>query len=372
MKILVTGSEGFIAKNLIKKLEEQEIHEVLKYNKSSSIDQLKSLLNEAEFIFHLAGVNRPKDKDDFIIGNVEFTKLIIDHLVSTDNIIPIVFTSSIQANLDNPYGKSKLNAENLIIDYSKSNNTPAYIYRLPNVFGKWCKPNYNSAVATFCYNISRDIPVKINDRDANLSLVYIDDVCSSFLNIINSDNIPEHIFINIDEVYQTTVGEVVDLIKKFKESRQTLITEKVGLQFERALYSTYLSYLDKEMFSYKIPTHSDERGNFVEMLKTRDSGQFSFFTAHPGITRGGHYHHTKNEKFLILQGSAKFRFKNILSQDTYCMDVDSESYEIVETIPGWAHDITNTGSDDLIVMFWANEIFDESKPDTFSSEVGDE
>jgi len=218
MKILVTGSEGFIAKNLIKKLEEQEIHEVLKYNKSSSIDKLKSLLNEAEFIFHLAGVNRPKDTDDFIIGNVEFTKLIIDHLVSIDNIIPIVFTSSIQANLDNPYGKSKLNAENLLIDYSKLNNTTAYIYRLPNVFGKWCKPNYNSAVATFCYNISRDIPVKINDRDANLSLVYIDDVCSSFLDIINSDNIQEHIFINIDEVYQTTVGEVVDLIRILKRA----------------------------------------------------------------------------------------------------------------------------------------------------------
>ena len=254
---------------------------------------------------------------------------------------------------------------------NKANGNPVYIYRLPNVFGKWARPNYNSAVATFCHNIARDLPVQINDPDAMVNLVYVDDVIASFLRVLEGEaqSTP---FVGVEPVYQITVGELASQLYRFKATRDNLITERVGSGLVRALYSTYVSYLPPESFTYTVPQHGDERGVFVEMLKTPDAGQFSFFTAHPGVTRGGHYHHSKTEKFLVIKGQACFRFRHMISGEFYELHTSGARPEIVETVPGWTHDITNIGEDELVCMLWANEIFDRDSPDTFACPVGTE
>ncbi len=364
MRILVSGANGFIGKNLCVHLKEAGFDAIETITRDDNDVSVDEKVRKADFIYHLAGINRPENDYEFAAGNTDLTQKIVDILINNDCNTPILFTSSIQAELNNPYGVSKAGAESAVAFYREKTGNAAYIYRLPNVFGKWCRPNYNSAVATFCYNTINDLPITMHDEDASLSLVYIDDVCNSFVSLLKDRSPEPEEFCQVEPVYNTTVGAVVRLLSDFKQSRSSLITSKVGVGFERALYSTYLSYLKPEQFTYDVPSYTDERGSFSEMLKTIDSGQFSFFTAHPGITRGGHYHHTKNEKFLVLKGKARFKFKHIVTGDEYELNTSEDIRTIVETVPGWTHDITNIGSDELVVMLWANEIFDRDKPDT--------
>jgi UDP-2-acetamido-2,6-beta-L-arabino-hexul-4-ose reductase len=364
MKILVTGSNGFIGKNLCFQLEEQGFNDIVKIDRTHSIEQLDSAIQDADFIFHLAGVNRPKNENEFKQGNADLTSYIVNTLQKANLKTPILLSSSIQAEQNNAYGESKAQAEIVVRDYSVQSQANVYIYRLPNVFGKWCRPNYNSVVATFCHNIVNDISISVNDPGAKVNLVYIDTVCEHFIRHLTSDEPSGEQ--SISPVYPTTVGEIASSLQAFKASKDSLITENVGVGFLRALYSTYISYYSPEQFSYTVPAYSDPRGSFCELLKTKFAGQFSFFTAHPGITRGGHYHHTKNEKFLVIKGEAKFRFKNIATGECYEKDVTGNDYTVVETVPGWSHDVTNIGDSELIVMLWANEIFDREKPDTFA------
>lgn len=363
MKLLITGANGFIAKNLICYLRERA-YKIIEITRSSTKEELAQGIRESDFIFHLAGVNRPVDNKEFYEGNHGLTEEICQILKSFKRKTPIVFSSSTQAELDNDYGKSKRLAEDALKDLQESQGNPVFIYRLPNVFGKWCKPNYNSVVATFCYNKSQGSPIQINDPNRILNLVYVDDVVEEFNRVLETGKASQRN--DISTKYSITIGELAETISAFRNSRENLITEPVGTGLTRALYSTYISYLKPEQFSYKIPKYGDERGVFSEMLKTKDSGQFSFFTAHPGVTRGGHYHHTKTEKFLVVKGKARFNFRHIVTNETYTLETSSEIPEIVETIPGWAHDITNIGTDDMIVLLWANEIFDRNKPDTYS------
>ena len=296
------------------------------------------------------------------------TKLICDEIRKSNKNIPLIFSSSTQVNAKNLYGKSKLNAELEIRNLEVDTGNKSHIYRLPGVFGKWSKPNYNSVVATFCNNIGKDLPIQINDPEFELKLVYIDDVVEEFINkILGDDNYVKDP--SVTPEYQITLGDLADQIKNFKISRDTLVTEKVGAGFTRKLYSTYLSFLSPDKFSYSIPTYGDEEGMFAEMLKTKDSGQFSFFTAGPGVTRGGHYHHSKTEKFLILHGKAKFKFRHLITNKKHEIVISHEELRIVETMPGWVHDITNIGDKDIIVMLWANEIFNPEKPDTFANSL---
>ncbi|WP_369434053.1 NAD-dependent epimerase/dehydratase family protein [Psychromonas sp. MME1] len=277
---------------------------------------------------------------------------------------PIMVSSSIQAEHDNPYGTSKAQAEQALVEYSSETAADYYIYRFPNVFGKWCRPNYNSFVATFCHNIVNDIEITIDNPEAPVTLVYIDDVCAELVSLLSSKKETGLNFVKPE--YPTTVGDVAKQLRAFKASRENLVTENVGTGLTRTLYSTYLSYFSPSQFSYTVPSYGDERGVFCEMLKTKESGQFSFFTAHPGITRGGHYHHSKNEKFLVIKGKALFKFEQIITGERYELVVDAIRPEIVETVPGWSHDVTNVGCDELVVMLWANEIFDREAPDTIA------
>lgn len=365
MKVLVTGANGFIGKNLCVTLKEQNQFDILEVNRNTSEKSFLSHLSKADFVFHLAGINRPEDESEFQKGNVDLTNFIVEELIKCGRKIPIVLASSTQIEQNNSYGKSKLAAEKLIEKYSNITGSEHYIFRFPNVFGKWCKPNYNSFIATFCHNILNDIDINVHDFNAPVRLVYIDDVCRSLIELL--DGTHDTGLKIVPNEFLTTVGEVAEIISSFKASRDTLVTERVGEGLTRALYSTYLSYVPSSKFSYSVRSHCDKRGIFCEMLKTRDSGQFSFFTAHPGITRGGHYHHTKTEKFLVIKGEAKFCFRNILTDEKYSKKTSGENLEIVETVPGWSHDITNVGSDELIVMLWANEIFDPEHPDTMES-----
>lgn len=370
MKVLVTGSQGFLGKNFIVHVNETRKHEILEFNRQTSENTLKELVLSADIIFHFAGVNRPKEVSEFTTGNFGLSDKIAQILKEKNKTTPVIFSSSIQAGRDNDYGKSKVQAEKALIALSPQH--PIYVYRLPNIFGKWCKPNYNSAVATFCYNLINNKPIEIHDPSAKVNLVYVDDVCAEFVTILEGyANNPfyQHPRSKVETEYLITVDELVATLKEIKNSRQSMITGPVGQGLYRALNSTFLSYLKPEDFSYVLNRHEDPRGVFVEFLKTRDSGQFSFFTAGVGVTRGGHYHHTKTEKFLILQGEARYSFRNIITNETFSLVVKASESRVVETIPGWSHDITNIGTQELIVMLWANEIFDRQKPDTIAWKV---
>ena len=370
MKILVTGSNGFIAKNLIQFLSEKPEVEVLKVHRESSEQELKESILAADWIVHLAGVNRPLNESEFIEGNVTLTEKIAQTLREGHKLTPVILSSSIQADRDNAYGKSKLGGEQALETLHTEQGNPVYICRLANVFGKWSRPNYNSAVATFCHNVANDLPLQINDANALIRLVYVDDVVETFWNMINGSMSVDQTF-QIQPEYQITVGDLAETLNGFKASRDTLITDRVGTGLTRALYSTYLSFLRPAQFDYSVPKYGDARGVFVEMLKTPDAGQFSYFTAHPGITRGGHYHHTKTEKFLVIKGKALFKFKHVVSGEFYQLETQGDEPRIVETVPGWTHDITNIGDDEMVVMLWANEIFDRSKPDTYAMPITD-
>lgn len=368
MKVLVTGADGFIGKNLRVALEEHEGFEVLPITRASSKADLADAVAHADAVIHLAGVNRPKDPAEFARGNSDFTEALCGALSATGRAIPVAFASSIQAERDNAYGASKRAAEAHLAAYGVATGASVAVYRLANVFGKWSRPDYNSAVATFCHNIARGLPIHIDNPDAPVQLVYIDDVVAELLRFLvdPGQGVRQA---HAGPVYATAVGDLARQIEAFRDVRSTLVTERVGSGLVRALYATYVSFLPPEAFSYSLPKHGDARGVFVEMLKTPDCGQFSFFTAHPGITRGGHYHHTKTEKFLVIKGRARYRFRHLLTDESFQVESDGDQPLVVETIPGWAHDITNIGDDELVVMLWANEIFDRQQPDTVASRV---
>lgn len=367
MKVLVTGANGFIGKNLLVRLKEEGI-EYDTLLRTHSFAQLTEKVSSSDFIVHLAGVNRPKNEAEFNEGNTELTQSIINVLVDKGLQSPIIYSSSIQAERGNAYGVSKKLAEEVLSTYAAETGGAVFNYRLPNVFGKWCKPNYNSAVATFCYCTINDLPIQINDPSAVIHLVYIDDVVNEFISVLKAYAAGKSISntVSVEPVYNITVCDLVQQLKAFKQSKESGIIERVGTSLTRALYSTYISYFKPEQFSYSLVKHEDSRGIFVEMLKTKDSGQFSFFSAHPGITRGGHYHHTKNEKFLVLKGQARFGFRHIATDEYYEILTTGDEPQVVETVPGWSHDITNIGEDEMFVMLWANEIFDREAPDTIA------
>lgn len=368
MRILITGADGFIGANLRARLREVGHQDIVCITRTTSPSDLSAGLSEADFVFHLAGVNRPKTDDEFIQGNREFTERLCEALLTSARRTPVVFASSIQATQENPYGQSKLAAEEALLRYRRETGASLFIFRLTNVFGKWARPNYNSAIATFCHNIARGLPISVNAAAAKLPLVYIDDVVDAFLRCLTAPSSPSG-YAEAGPVYETTVGDVADTIRSFFESRSTLLCPAAGVGLGRALYATYVSYLPVAAFSYKVPHYCDPRGNFAEVLKTPDRGQFSYFTAGPGVTRGEHYHHSKSEKFVVIQGVARFRFRQIETGEFSEMVVRGGEGTVVETVPGWAHDITNVGSDQLIVMLWANEIFDRARPDTVAMKV---
>lgn len=371
MKVLITGANGFFGKNLQLLLVERKDVEVVCLTRTNHLEQLPVLLQGVDFVFHLAGVNRPQDPAEFASGNTDLTvalcQALADVAFATGRKVPVVFSSSTQAALDNPFGASKRAAEDALFALQREHDMPMYVFRLPNVFGKWCKPNYNSAVATFCYNVARDLPIKVNDPAAPLTMVYVDDALHRFIELMDGADalMDANGFAAVAPQYSTTLGEVACLIQAFKKSRHSLLTERVGTGLVRALYATYVSYLPPESFTYTVPMHGDPRGVFIEMLKIPECGQFSYFTAHPGVTRGGHYHHSKTEKFLVIKGHACFRFRQMHTGENYELTTSGEKAEIVETVPGWTHDITNIGNDEMIVMLWANEVFDRQRPDTY-------
>ena len=367
MRVVITGAHGFIGANLRIRLREIGYDDVVSVTRATPHQDLVAALAAADFVFHLAGVNRPQLESEFISGNLEFTERLCAMLAASGRPTPVVFSSSTQAALDNPYGRSKRAAEEALTGYARRSGAPVYLFRLTNVFGKWARPNYNSAVATFCHNVTHGLPITVNDPAARLRLVYIDDVAEAFLRCLTEPGPAGHV--DTGPVYETTVGEVADMIRGFAESRSSLLSPPVGVGLVRALYSTYVSYLPPASFAYQVPQYSDPRGTFMEVLKTPDCGQFSWFTAHPGVTRGEHYHHSKTEKFVVIRGRARFRFRQIETDETREITVSGGDGQIVETAPGWAHDITNVGDDELIVMLWANEIFDRSRPDTIAMKV---
>jgi UDP-2-acetamido-2,6-beta-L-arabino-hexul-4-ose reductase len=367
MKILVTGANGFIAKNLLVHLQENANYQILTFTRGEPQSALMNKVAQSDFIVHLAGINRPFNDIEFFEGNVDLTASLCDAVKLSGRKIPIIYSSSTQVETNNSYGKSKSQAEELLNNLALALQSPVYIYRLPNVFGKWCRPNYNSVVATFCHNIIHGIPVQINNADAVVTVAYVDDVMHDFLNVIDTQ--PPGGYRTLTTGYQIAVGELAQQLRLFRQSRESLQIAAVGTGLVRALYSTYISYLPPDKFAYNLVQHGDPRGTFVEVLKTQQSGQFSYFTAHPGVTRGGHYHHTKTEKFIVIQGEARFGFRHIATGEIAEICASAKNPQVVETIPGWAHDITNIGNDEMIVLLWANEIFDPEHPDTVRHQV---
>lgn len=363
MRVVVTGAGGFIGRNLAAALATRPDVEVVPVTRATSPADAQTAIASADAVVHLAGVNRPPDQSQFMPGNAGSALQVCEAIRSSGQRIPLLLASSSQASRDNPYGVSKRAAEDHVFALHRDFGSPVAVYRLPGVFGKWARANYNSVVATFCHNTVHGLTLTINN--AGLELVYIDDVVTDFIRRLDGEW-PADGRAEVQPVYRTTVGEVARLISAFRAMRDTLTVERVGTGLVRALYSTYISYLPPEQFSYKVPKYGDQRGLFAEVLKTPDCGQFSFFTAHPGVTRGGHYHHSKTEKFVVLQGRARFRFRHVLDGRSFELMVDGSEPEVVETVPGWAHDITNIGDSDMVVMLWANEVFDRQRPDTYA------
>lgn len=368
MKVLVTGARGFIGKNLICKLEELKSYEVISIDVDNSKEELKNAVKNANFIFHLAGVNRPKKDEDFKKGNAELTEEIVNILKENNKNTPILITSSIQADLDNLYGVSKKLAEESLLNYSENTGAKVYIYRLPNVFGKWCRPNYNSAIATFCNNIAKGEEIWISDRNKEMTLVYIDDVVNSFINILEGTN-KQCGYIKVEVEYNITLGEIVDLINSFKESRKNLQIANMDNEFIKKLYSTYLSYLPEDDFSYELKMNVDNRGSFTEFIKNKNMGQVSVNISKPGITKGNHWHHTKNEKFLVVSGEGVIKFRKVGEKKVIEYKVSSEKLEVVDIPVGYTHSIINTGNSDMVTIMWVNESFNSDKPDTIFLEV---
>lgn len=381
MNILITGAKGFVGRNLVEALKNIQdgkdrtrniaIGSIYEYDLDTDPQELDAFCKNADFVYHLAGVNRPKDEKEFMEGNFGFTSTLLDTLKKHNNKAPIIITSSIQAALDNPYGKSKKAGEELIFGYGEENGVKTLVYRFPNVFGKWCRPNYNSAVATFCYNIAHDLPITVNDRSHMMTLIYIDDVVDELLNALegrgNRDGDTKYCKVAVE--HKITLGEIADMLYGFKNSRDTkIIPDMTG--FSKKLYSTYLSYLDPKDFAYKLKMNKDDRGSFTEILRTANAGQFSVNISKPGITKGQHWHNTKNEKFVVVKGHGLIQLRKIGDTEIHSFEVSSDDITVVDMIPGYTHNIINlSDTEELVTFMWCNECFDPEKPDTYHEEV---
>jgi len=377
MNILITGSNGFIGKNLSSQIKQFNNYKISTFTRLDSKNSLDNKIKDSDLIIHLAGENRPKDPIDFNTSNVLLTQDICSAIDKADKKIPILFLSSEHAETyslkpkdsnNYIYGKSKREAEIYLENFSSISGNSVIIYRAPGVFGKWCKPNYNSVVSTFCHNIANDLPVSVDNPNTTLSLVHVDDLIAQILLDIKNFK-TGFSYTEVNNIYTITLKELEDILSSFRESRYTLILNDIGSGIKKLLYTTYVSYLSPENFCYEVPIHADERGVFVEILKTSNSGQFSYFTSLPGVSRGEHYHNIKTEKFMILSGKAKFAFRNIITNEKYEIILSEGGSKIIETSPGWAHNITNIGNEKLIAVVWANEIFDKDKPDTIFEKV---
>lgn len=385
MKILVTGAKGFIGKNLIATLNNirtgkdksfgiTEDITIYEYDIDSNEALLDAYCSDCDFVFNLAGVNRPKEQSEFMEGNFGFASTLLDTLKKHNNNCPIMISSSIQAELDNPYGQSKKAGEDLIFAYGKEVGAKVYVYRFPNVFGKWCRPNYNSAVATFCNNIAHDLPIQVNDPSVVMNLVYIDDVVTELIHALDGNaNMNEEGYCEVPVVHTITLGEIVDLIYSFKKSREDKsVPDMTEGGFSKKLYATYLSYLPTDAFSYPLKMNVDERGSFTEILRTADRGQFSVNISKPGITKGEHWHHTKNEKFVVVSGKGLIQFRKIDSDEIIDYHVSGDKIEVVDIPTGYTHNIINEGDTDLVTFMWCNECFNPEKPDTYFLKVNEE
>lgn len=369
MKILVTGAKGFIGKNLIAELRNKNYEKVFEYDLDSTEEELDRYTKESEFIFHLAGVNRPKDEKEFMEGNFGFTSVLLDKLKEYKNNCPIMISSSIQAELNNPYGLSKRCGEDLMFSYGKETGAKVLVYRFPNVFGKWCRPNYNSAVATFSYNIANELPIKVNDPNVGMKLIYIDDLVKELINALKGSENKEDNYCYVEPVYEVKLGEIVDLLHSFKETRNNRFIDNMNDGFTKKLYSNYLSYLPKDKFSYDLKMNIDNRGSFTEFIKTIDRGQVSINISKPGIIKGNHWHHTKTEKFLVVSGEGVIRFRKVDEQDILEYYVSGDKLQVVDIPPGYTHNIENLGKENMVTIMWANETFDPDNPDTYYLEV---
>lgn len=380
MNILVTGAHGFVGKNLCATLHniaegkdktrgiDSDIN-VFEYDVDTDESLLQGYCKECDFVFHLAGVNRPQNTEEFMEGNFGFTDTLLQILKKYNNTCPVMISSSIQAELDNPYGLSKKAGEDLLFSYSRQTGAKVLVYRLPNVFGKWCRPNYNSAVATFCNNIANDLPIQVNDRGVNMTLVYIDDVVDEFIKALKGEETKYGEYCKVPIEHKITLGEIVDLIYSFRESRDNRYVPDMGDAFTKKLYSTYLSYLPEDKFSYPLVMNIDDRGSFTEILRTADRGQFSVNISKPGITKGNHWHNTKNEKFLVVSGKGAIRFRKPGEEKVIEYFVSGEKLEVVDIPVGYTHNIENLGDSDMVTFMWCNECFDPNRPDTFFEEV---
>ena len=367
--VLITGSDGFIGKNLRVELQRRQDLRLLCFDLQDDPDVLEDLLDQADFIFHFAGTNRPQKVEEFDTGNKGLTERICGHLTRVVRKVPIVFTSSTQAAFDNPYGISKRAAEQAVLTYGKETGGAAYVFRLPNVFGKWCRPNYNSAVATFCHNLARDLAIQVNDPEAVLNLVYIDDVLQTFVRLLEGEQDREDGFLVVTPVHTAKLGHLVDLIRSFRTSREVRDVPDLSDPFTNKLYSTYLSYIPENRFSYPLKMNIDERGSFTEFIRTPDRGQVSVNISKPGITKGNHWHHTKNEKFLVVSGEGVIRFRKIGTNEVITYTIDGQKLEVVDIPPGYTHNITNTGTSDMVTVMWCNELFDPENSDTYFEHV---
>lgn len=380
MNILITGAKGFVGKNLcaaLKNIRDGKDKsyridtdlEIFEYDIDTDERLLDEYCQRADFVFNLAGVNRPKEESEFLKGNFGFAKKLLETLEKYNNKCPIMLSSSIQAAIDNPYGRSKKAGEDLFFEYSKKTGAKVLVYRFPNVFGKWCRPNYNSAVATFCHNIAHDLPITVNDPSVMMTLVYIDDVVNELINALCGKENRVGDFCEVGVVHKITLGEIVNLLYFFKESRKTKEVPDVGDAFSNKLYATYLSYLAENEFSYPLKMNCDDRGSFTEILRMDNRGQFSVNISKPGITKGNHWHNTKNEKFVVVSGKGVIRFRKIGSDDIIEYYVSGDKIEVVDIPIGYTHNIENLGDTDMVTFMWANECFNPEKPDTFFEEV---
>ena len=381
MNILVTGAKGFVGRNLVSQLHNIQSGkaknygvfsdmQVFEYDVDSDPCELDVYCKRADFVFNLAGVNRPKDQAEFMQGNFGFASALLDTLKKYNNSCPVMISSSTQAALDNPYGESKRAGENLLFDYARETGAPVLVYRFPNVFGKWCRPNYNSAVATFCNNIAHNLPIQVNDPSVMLHLVYVDDVVDELIAALSGNEHREGDYCVVPIVHTVTLGKIVDLLYSFREMSGNLQVPDLGDPFTKKLYSTYLSYFPKDKFSYPLKMNVDSRGSFTEIIRTPDRGQFSVNISKPGITKGQHWHHTKNEKFVVVSGHGLIQLRKIGTDEVLNYEVNVDKIEVVEMIPGYTHNIINlSDTEDLVTFMWCNECFDPARPDTFFEEV---
>lgn len=369
MKIVITGANGFVGRNLRAELEHESKHDIISITRQTSDEELSDALKTADFVFHLAGINRPQTEAEFQTGNVGFVEKMLHELKGNMKKPTILFSSTIQAALDNPYGHSKKQAEEILIDFGKANGNQVLIYRLPNLFGKWSRPNYNTVIATFCYKVARNEEIQINDPSVELTLNYIDDVVAEFKRALEGNPTLINEFYSVPNPYKVTLGRIADLIQSFKEDRANRTLPHLNDSFEKALYSTYLSFLPEDEFSYPLKMNVDDRGSFTEFLKTPDRGQVSINISKPGITKGNHWHHTKNEKFLVVSGKGVIRFRKLEEEKVIEYFVSGEKLEVVDIPVGYTHNIENLGDTDMVTVMWVNEIFDPNTPDTYFLEV---